>query len=187
MKQTWKHTPDRAHNVRNGHLRNASHRRHCWTAPVLSGHSTLLKPISKALYRLLLTVSASSWSCKMSFQNMPRCTQSSRLEDPARVRKAGRAKRAPPSILRAGEMRQTKVEAAPTALRSPNFWAGCSQDPAAINHWPRCNYIVLSNYSTTYQRVDACLAITVRSERKQSRTYSEAMTTSDALHMSQDL
>ena len=75
----------------------------------------------------------------------------SRLEDPARVLKAGRAKRAPPSILRAGEMRQTKVEAAPTAMRSPNFWAGCSQDPAAINHWPRDNYIVLSNYSTTYQ------------------------------------
>ena len=60
----------------------------------------------------------------------------SALEDPARVWKAGRA---PPSILRAGEMRQTKVEAAPTAMRSPNFWAGCSQDPAAINHWPRGN------------------------------------------------
>ena len=74
-----------------------------------------------------------------------------RLEDPARVLKAGRAKRALPSILRAGEMRQTKIEAAPTAMRSPNFWAGCSQDPAAINHWPRGNYIVLSNYSTTYQ------------------------------------
>ena len=100
------------------------------------------------------------------------CHQSRpRLEDPARVWKAGRAKRAPPSILRAGEMRQTKVEAAPTAMRSPNFWAGCSQDPAAINHWPRGNYIVLSNYSTTYQMVDACLAITVRSERKQSRPY----------------
>ena len=42
----------------------------------------------------------------------------------------------------------TKIEAAPTAMRSPNFWAGCSQDPAAVNHWPRGNYIVLSNYST---------------------------------------
>ena len=48
-------------------------------------------------------------------------------------------------------LEQTKVEAAPTAMHSPNFWAGCSQDPAAINHWPRGNYIVLSNYSTTYQ------------------------------------
>ena len=72
------------------------------------------------------------------------------------------------SELRLQEMRQTKVEAAPTAIRSPNFWAGCSQDPAAINHWPRGN--MLPNYSTTYQMVDACLAVT-----------------SDALHMSQDL
>ena len=48
----------------------------------------------------------------------------------------GRAKRAPPSILRAGEMRQTKVEAAPTAMRSPNFWAGSSQDPAGIGPSP---------------------------------------------------
>ena len=91
-------------------------------------------------------------------------------------RRSSLAPLAPPSILRAGEMRQTKVEAAPTAMRSPNFWAGCSQDPAAINHWTRGNYIVLSNYSTTYQMVDACLAGTVRSERKQSRPYSEAMT-----------
>ena len=101
------------------------------------------------------------------------CWNFNRLEDPARGWKAGRAKRAPPSILRAGEMRQTNVEAAPTAMRSPNFWAGCSQDPAAINHWPRGNYIVLSNCSITYQMVEACLAITVRSER---RAYSEAMT-----------
>ena len=64
---------------------------------------------------------------------------------------------------RAGEMRQIDIEAAPTAMRSPNFWAGCSQDPAAINHWPRGNYIVLSNYSTTYQMVAVCLAVTVRS------------------------
>ena len=59
-------------------------------------------------------------------------------------------------------MRQTKVEAAPTAMRSPNFWAGCSQDPAAINHWPRGNYIALSNYST-YHLPD--LAVVVGSER----------------------
>ena len=99
-----------------------------------------------------------------------------RLENPARVWKTGRAKGASPSILRAGEMRQTKVEAEATAMRSPNFGAGCSQDPAAINHWPRGNYIVLSNYSTTYQMADACLAVTVRSGCKQSRPYSEAMT-----------
>ena len=86
-----------------------------------------------------------------SFENRLVGLCTSRLEDPARVWKADIASLAPPSILRAGEMRQTKVEAAPTAMRSPNFWAGCSQDPAAINHWPRGNYIVLSNYSTTYQ------------------------------------
>ena len=51
---------------------------------------------------------------------------------------------APPSILRAGGMRQTKVEAAP--MRSPNFWAGCSQDPAAINRWPSGNCVVQLQY-----------------------------------------
>ena len=63
-----------------------------------------------------------------------------------------------------------------TNASSPNFWASCSQDPAAINHWPKGNYIVLSNYSTTYQMVDVCLAVIVRSERKRSRPSSEAMT-----------
>ena len=45
-----------------------------------------------------------------------------------------------------------------------------------ISHWTRGNYIVLSNYSTTYQMVDMYLAVTMRSEGKQSLPYSEAMT-----------
>ena len=44
------------------------------------------------------------------------------------------------------------------AMRSPNFWAGCSQDPAAINHWPRGNYILCCLITV---QIDACLAVVV--------------------------
>ena len=88
------------------------------------------------------------------------CHRCLRLEDPARVLKAGRA---PPSILRAGEMRQTKVEAAPTAMRSPNFWAGCSQNPTiGLEVITLCCLITVP----PTRCVDACLAVVVGSERK---------------------
>ena len=96
-----------------------------------------------------------------------------RLEDPARMWKARRAMRAPPSILRAGEMRLTKVEATPTAMCSSNFRGLRSR--SCCNQTEAITLCCLITVPPT-RCVDACLAVTARSELKESRPYTEAMT-----------
>ena len=63
-------------------------------------------------------------------------------------------------------MRQTKVEAAPTAMRSPNFWAGCSRNPAVITIGLEVITLCCLITVSPTRCVDACLAVVVGSERK---------------------